>query len=72
MQTFKIRNNRTPEAMDSLFSQMPGGVRAQLSKDTDGTYIDENGCFVVEVTAGSVDFLKFACRNQGYADVVDE
>ena len=56
-----------PEALDATLNQLG----AALLQSIDGSYTTSNGRHVVRCLA-SPAFIKFACKQQGYGEEVDQ
>lgn len=64
-----IVKTKNPEALDKALHSL-GGVVEQVGK---GNYVHySDGTVVVRSINGNVDFLKFAIKNQGYGEVIEE
>src|SRR5271170_1323176 len=56
-----------PEGLDQTLHQMGAALIKPIGED----YLMEGGCYVMRVF-GNADFIKFACTNQGYCQIVRE
>ena len=57
-----------PQALDKTLNSLGGLVGQNL----DGSYRQENGCYIVRAVSGNIGYIKFAIQNQGYAKIVEE
>lgn len=63
---FQVRNNRNAEALDATLRMLKPGDHSLLKND-DGSFFEQDGCFVVE--SDNASFLRFAGTRQGYFEL---
>lgn len=57
-----------PQVLDRTLNSI-GGV---VGQNSDGSYFQENNCYIVRAVSGDIGFLKFAIQSQGYAKIIQE
>ena len=58
-----------PEGLDKTLTALPGAFARVVGVGMSGGPMTVDGCYVVRAFVGA-DFVEFAMRNQGYAEVV--
>lgn len=65
----KMAQTRNVDAVDTTLKTLKPGTHRILRDDAGAPVVTPDKCWVIETD--NPGFCEFACRNQGYADIVD-